>query len=404
MSALSLSLTTMVAAFLGSAPSEFHRSDAAPMGEPVDCQVGPWSAWSECSASCGTGTQTRTREIVVAAEHGGAACPSTLEEQRQCNTHPCPVDCQVGAWSAWSECSASCGTGTQTRTREIVVAAEHGGAACPSTLEEQRQCNTHPCPVDCQVSAWSAWSECSASCGGGVRTRTRDIIQPAENGGMQCPDLEQSEACNVQACPECTVDADCDDSDPCTAETCSVDTCVYEDAQGSCDDGDECTVDDTCVAGVCQGHIPDADGDGVGAASCGGSDCNDSAPNVHPDAKDICEDGIDQDCNGEDLACPCPDADGDGAFAADCGGQDCDDKDPTISPDVPEDCQDGVDNNCNGNADADDPSCKADAALGDPTSTPEGGCQQMGAPMGGVLAALLPALLERRRRQRRAVL
>jgi hypothetical protein len=45
----------------------------------------------------------------------------------------------------------------------------------------------------------------------------------------------------------------------------------------------------------------DADGDGYTIAD---GDCDDSNPDVNPGAEEICGDGIDQDCDGSDLACP----------------------------------------------------------------------------------------------------
>jgi hypothetical protein len=51
-----------------------------------------------------------------------------------------PVDCVVSAWSAWSNCSAGCGEGFEERTRTIVTPASCGGAACPEDLSETQPC------------------------------------------------------------------------------------------------------------------------------------------------------------------------------------------------------------------------------------------------------------------------
>ncbi len=44
----------------------------------------------------------------------------------------------------------------------------------------------------------------------------------------------------------------------------------------------------------------DADGDGYSMIQ---GDCNDNDADIHPGAQDICEDGIDQDCNGSNESC-----------------------------------------------------------------------------------------------------
>jgi hypothetical protein len=165
----------------------------------IDCEVSEWSEFSACSASCGEGVKTRTRTVIVPPQANGAACPP-LEETVACNIAPCPVDCQVSEFGPWSACSTSCGSGTRTRSRSVLVPPAHGGQACPD-LTETESCNTQPCPVDCVMSEWSAWSACSVSCGGGTQTRTRSIIQPSQYGGQACGATLQTQECNAAACP-----------------------------------------------------------------------------------------------------------------------------------------------------------------------------------------------------------
>jgi hypothetical protein len=51
------------------------------------------------------------------------------------------------------------------------------------------------------MSDWGSWTNCTKSCGGGEKKRTRSInVQPA-NGGVQCQSLEETQLCNPQACP-----------------------------------------------------------------------------------------------------------------------------------------------------------------------------------------------------------
>jgi len=166
---------------------------------PVNCEVSAWSSWSTCTETCGGGTQTRTRTVITPASNGGADCP-VLEETRACNEQPCPIDCEVSAWSNWSTCTETCGGGTQTRTRTVITPASNGGVDC-SVLEETRACNEQACPIDCEVSEWSNWSECSEICGGGTQVRTLTVVTEPANGGAECPVLEETRACNEQPCP-----------------------------------------------------------------------------------------------------------------------------------------------------------------------------------------------------------
>lgn len=93
----------------------------------------------------------------------------------------------------------------------------------------------------------------------------------------------------------------------------------------------------------------DADADGFNPPS----DCNDANPNINPSASEVCGDGLDNNCNkAADENCPgvCLDLDKDGFFGQPgCSTEvDCYDIDAAINPKAEEVCDDGVDNNCNG--------------------------------------------------------
>lgn len=136
------------------------------------------------------------------AANGGQTCPE-LSESKECNTAECPQpqDCVVTPWSALGACSAVCGGGSQTRSRTVSKSPTQGGIGCPN-LQETLECNTESCASDCELSSWQPFSDCSSDCGGGDQTRARTVIKPSQSGGSACGALTETRTCNTEACKQ----------------------------------------------------------------------------------------------------------------------------------------------------------------------------------------------------------
>jgi hypothetical protein len=177
---------------------------------PIDCVLTQWTGWSECSASCSMGQQTRSRDVETAMDHGGEECETGREETQSCKTVECPIHCKFGEWTPWSTCDAACGPGSQTRTRGESIAAQHGGLPCEGENAEVQDCEDAPCPVHCELSDWKNEGDCSASCGTGEQKQIRTVTVEGNEQGNACDtNREQSIPCETQACP---VDCELEDA------------------------------------------------------------------------------------------------------------------------------------------------------------------------------------------------
>ncbi|XP_060601431.1 thrombospondin type-1 domain-containing protein 4-like isoform X2 [Ruditapes philippinarum] len=223
-------------------------------------------AWSKCSVSCGTGYKTRryvcTRPNGEQVSDYECGSPSVRQEERSCDTgsctsgwyytewpEHCPATCAYGTISRhvhcfsdtgneltacpdrekpqsektcrdddcggfwltgpWSECNGTCGMVYQNR--EIACASKrHGGrvtvvseSACvyeekPATY---MSCDFKPCQPEWYM---NEWSQCSATCGSGQKSRDIRCLDDAMQTSSGCDPASKPadrEPCTQRRCP-----------------------------------------------------------------------------------------------------------------------------------------------------------------------------------------------------------
>ncbi|XP_057684140.1 thrombospondin type-1 domain-containing protein 7A isoform X2 [Corythoichthys intestinalis] len=177
---------------------------------PEDCVLSDWGAWSPCPLPC-NGNSTRERRASIARQPGeGKVCPSTTQAElcklnSNCFHHSYNI-------TDWSTCQLSdravCGKGIKTRMLDCV--RSDGKSVdlkfCKELgLERKWQMNAScvvECPVNCQLSEWSAWSDCTHKCGlQGKLWRSRTVVQAPRGDGRPCPtQMQQWKPCLVKPC------------------------------------------------------------------------------------------------------------------------------------------------------------------------------------------------------------
>ncbi|XP_072304518.1 thrombospondin type-1 domain-containing protein 7A [Eucyclogobius newberryi] len=187
-----------------------------------DCMVTPYSDWSPCPSACQTGgnvkrKQSRKRLVIQHPANGGQDCPELLTQERECDA---PSVCQGYRWKThkWRRCQLvpwtvrqdspgaqeTCGPGLQVRA--VSCRKQDGGQAdveaClkhSSPMSALTQPCQVPCQDDCQLSAWSKFSSCSADCVG-VRTRKRMLVGKSKKR-EQCKNHQVYPLSETQYCP-----------------------------------------------------------------------------------------------------------------------------------------------------------------------------------------------------------
>ena len=185
-----------------------------PCNTGVNCPVnglwGTWQASGTCSVTCGSGNEMYTRLCnSPAPAHGGADCVGTGAETRTCDTNvECPIDGGWGEWSVLGTCSETCGTGSQTYTRQCDdPVPQNNGLDCQGEGTDERPCYTGViCPINGQWGPWTASGSCSETCGEGVQIWERRCNNPAPDfGGLECEGDEDMDLRTCSTGIECPV-------------------------------------------------------------------------------------------------------------------------------------------------------------------------------------------------------
>uniref|UniRef100_A0AAY4CTR3 ADAM metallopeptidase with thrombospondin type 1 motif 2 n=1 Tax=Denticeps clupeoides TaxID=299321 RepID=A0AAY4CTR3_9TELE len=165
--------------------------------------------WSRCNRPCGKGQQEsrygcmRKTDLVMVDHRLCVHIKKPPSESRYCNVKECPLPVWVAG--EWETCSETCGkVGYQTRSVFCYKLLENSSKhkirnkyCSDERPESRRPCNRQPCPQ------WKVghWSECSVSCGNGTQHRQVTCRSRGNNVG-QCLDAKPE---SVQKChlPQC---------------------------------------------------------------------------------------------------------------------------------------------------------------------------------------------------------
>lgn len=195
-------------------PTELVVTAGCPAAPPQNCSLTEWTPWTSCDKTCDGGQSYRERQLNQPSSAKGFCPASVMKESIQCNTAPCynpkEHDCILGEWDDWTACSAQCGKGQKHRVRRVMRPATSRGKGCEGPMSELFPCEDSQChQQDCRWSDWDEWSDCSCTCGGGVKKRNRVIAVSPRHGGKLCPPEVKSEIspCNTHLCDRGCVDA-----------------------------------------------------------------------------------------------------------------------------------------------------------------------------------------------------
>ncbi|CAL4072077.1 unnamed protein product, partial [Meganyctiphanes norvegica] len=180
-----------------------------------DCKVSDWSPWSQCTASCGTGTKEKTRQVMIQQLGGGRRCPKRLQKKKTCNRPPCNNgfgglesesllrETPYEPYTEYSNPSLFRAPEiAQTPLGQLGV----GGSSWDHRIEEtptsfQTDVEENYESGDCVMGEWGPWSPCTHTCGtDALQQRFRSIISKPHGHGEECGPRLQRRFCTLPPC------------------------------------------------------------------------------------------------------------------------------------------------------------------------------------------------------------
>ncbi|XP_028273753.1 complement component C6 [Parambassis ranga] len=165
-------------------------------------------------------------------------------------------------WSSWSSCTRTCNYGTQQRERNFILDEYYWISSCYQLCDkyDYRACNEQACPINCQLTEFGPWSECSPC--SKKQFRTRSVQRPSQFDGSAC-DVELTEERPCHPSKECRMASiDCKDDFMCDSGRCINSTLTCNNQNDCGDNSDERDCDEVRV--VCPGRKPAPGADLVG--------------------------------------------------------------------------------------------------------------------------------------------
>ncbi|KAL2087598.1 hypothetical protein ACEWY4_016426 [Coilia grayii] len=183
-----------------SSPYDVTATPTWPQGA-LSCGDGVQSRKASENAVCGRGIRTRLHRCVRSdgrlVEMDECTERGTSEELVTSCEVSCPVNCLLSAWSPWSECSHTCGNQSQMlRSRMVLQEAGDGGQPCPAQLSQTKPCPIRPC-YSWLLGDWSSCQIEGAECGEGLKVRNLTcVVHWGALSGASLSDVVEEERCD----------------------------------------------------------------------------------------------------------------------------------------------------------------------------------------------------------------